>query len=212
MTRQRSNPYLHVTWIAKHLVGDKSCLWATWFKTNYRDYRRAPSDFDSARWNMEHTDLLNEQAEGIEARGCRIFVERQNDFRTESPRSGTTIHGRPDIIAVHPGGETTIYDVKTGHESASHIAQVQLYMYLIPRAQGGRWKGTTFKGALVYPGGREISVPSDSVDEAFMARVADFILKMVSDTPARRVPSLSECAWCDLTTADCPDRMESDVA
>ena len=40
-------------------------------------------------------------------------------------------------------------------------------MYLIPRAQDGRWKGTTFDGAVVYPDGREVSIPSDSVDEAF---------------------------------------------
>ena len=65
---------------------------------------------------------------------------------------------------------------------------------------------------MVYPDGREVSIPSDSVDEAFKARVADFIRKMVSDTPARRVPSLSECAWRHLTTADCSDRMEPVVA
>ena len=61
------------------------------------------------------------------------------------------IGGKPDLITVHPDGGAVIYDVKTGQESASHTAQVQLYMYLIPRAQNSRWRGTTFEGAVVYP-------------------------------------------------------------
>ncbi len=35
MTRPRSNPYLYVTWIARPLVGERNCLWAPWYKTNY---------------------------------------------------------------------------------------------------------------------------------------------------------------------------------
>lgn len=212
MTRLRHNPYIHVTWVAKALVGDRSCLWATWFKANHEHYARVPSGFDSARWNMEHTDLMNELISELEGRGCEVFIEKQNDFKVVSSRSGTLIHGVPDIIAVHPDGGATIYDAKTGQPSASHVAQVQLYMYLVPRAQNGRWRGTTFEGALVYPGGHEVTVPAESVNEAFIGRVTKFVQSMVSDKPARRVPSLAECRWCDLTRGDCPDRMESEVA
>ena len=166
MTRSRNKPYLHVTWISRYLTGDKSCIWATWFKSNNQGYAKMPSDFDSARWNMEHTDLMNELVEELEERGCQIFIERQNDFRVESSRSGVVITGKPDVIAVFPDGRTVIYDAKTGQESASHVAQVQLYMYLLPKARSGRWHGTKFEGALVYPGGREVSVPADSVDDA----------------------------------------------
>ena len=115
------------------------------------------------------------------------------------------------MIAVHPDGRVVIYDVKTGQESASHTAQVQLYMYLIPRAQDDRWRGTTFEGAVVYPG-REVPVAADSVDEDFVSRVTEFIRKMTSPLPARRVPSLSECNWCDIARPDCPDRMDSGAA
>ena len=212
MTRRRSNPYLYVTWIAKYLVGERSCLWATWFKTNHERYDKASSGFDSARWNMEHTDLMNELVDRLEERGCKVFIERQNEFRVASLRSGTVISGKPDIIAVFPDGRTVIYDAKTGQESASHVVQVQLYMYLMPRAQNGRWRGMTLEGALVYPGGREVPVSSASVDDAFIARVTEFVKRMTSGGPARRVPSLSECRWCDLTKADCPDRVKSDVA
>ena len=86
---------------------------------------------------MEHTDLLNELADRLGARGCRLYIERQNELKTESPNSGLVIHGRPDIIAVDPEGHATIYDVKTGHESDSHVAQVQIYMYLVPGRRAG---------------------------------------------------------------------------
>ena len=127
-TRPRPNPYMYATWIARYLVGEKSCQWAAWFKTNNQGFDRVPSTFDSARWNMEHTDLLNELADRLDARGCRLYIERQNEFKTESPNSGLVIHGRPDIIAVDPEGRATIYDVKTGQESDSHVAQVQIYI------------------------------------------------------------------------------------
>ena len=152
MTRRRPSPYIYATWITRPLVGERSCLWAPWFNTNNQGFEKAPSDFDSARWNMEHTDLMNELADRLDAQGHRLFIERQNEFKTESSTSGLVIHGRPDIIGVDPDGRTTIYDVKTGKESDSHIAQVQLYMYLVPRAQDGRWSGTTFDGALGIPG------------------------------------------------------------
>ena len=35
---------------------------------------------------------------------------------------------------------------------------------------------------------------------------------MTSPLPARRVPSLSECNWCDIARPDCPDRMDSGAA
>ena len=211
MTRARTNPYLYVTWIPRYLTGEKSCLWAAWFKANFQNYEKMPSDFDSAKWNMEHTDLLTELVDRLEEQGCQVFIESQNIFKVESPRSGFVISGKPDVIAVHPDGRVVVYDVKTGQESASHVAQVQLYMYLLPKAQGARWRGMKFEGAVVYKGGREVPIPADSVNEAFVSRLAKFMRKMSSPMPARKVPSLPECRFCELTSADCPDRMEPDT-
>ena len=104
---------------------------------------------------------------------------------------------------------TVICDAKTGQESASHIAQAQLYMYLLPKAPGGRWRGVKFKGVVVYADGSERHISSDSVDDAFVSRLAEFMRKMTSDMPPRRVPSLAGCGWCELTSADCPDRVSS---
>ena len=211
MTHPRTSPYMYVTWIPRYLTGDKSCLFAAWFKANHQGYAKMPSDFDAARWNMEHTDLMNELVEELEERGCEIFIEHQNSFRVESARSGAVTGGKPDMIAVYPEGRKVIYDAKTGQESASHIVQVQLYMYLLPRSQIKRWRDKKFEGAVVYADGSERRISADSVDDAFVSRVAEFMRKMTSDMPPRRVPSFSECAFCELTKADCSDRMDSDT-
>ena len=204
MTRPRTSPYMYVTWIPRYLTGDKSCLFAAWFKANHQNYKKMPSDFNSAKWNMEHTDLMNELVEELEERGCQIFIERQNSFRVESACSGVVVGGTPDIIAVHPDETVKIYDAKTGQESASHIVQVQLYMYLLPKSEMKRWRDKKIEGVVVYADGSEKRISADSVDDAFVSRVAEFMRKITSDMLPRRVPSLSECRWCELTKADSP--------
>ena len=76
-------------------------------------YAKMPSDFDSAKWNMEHTDLMNELVAELEERGCEIFIEKQNSFKVESARSGVVVGGTPDVVTVHPDGRAVIYDAKT---------------------------------------------------------------------------------------------------
>ena len=208
MTVKRPNTYLHATWIAKCLVGEKSCLWSYWYKANNQGYVKAPSDFDSARWMMEHTELLNDLVEQLERQGCEVHIEHQNGFWLKSPRSGVVISGTPDIIAVHPDGRAVIYDVKTGQPSASHTAQLQIYMYLVPRVPRSRWKSRSFDGEVVYRDGSKVEVPAASVNAEFIQKVTAFVKKMVSPLPARKVPSERECGWCDIGKADCPERME----
>ena len=112
-------------------------------------------------------------------------------------------------MARFPDGRVVVYDAKTGQESASHIAQVQLYMYLLPKSNLVQWKGMGGKleGAVVYKDGHQVDIPAESVDDAFAARVADFMQKMTAPVPPRRVPSGPECRFCELTKADCPERI-----
>ena len=54
MAYARSKPYLHATWIPRYLTGDKSCLWACWFKANYQGFDRMPSPtsmWHAGRWS-----------------------------------------------------------------------------------------------------------------------------------------------------------------
>ena len=210
MTVTRDKPYMSVTWIPKFLVGDQSCIWACWFKTHHQGYERVPSDFDSAKWNAEHTDLMNSLIEELEELGCELFIERQNSFKVKSARSGMIVSGKPDLIAVFPDGRTVIYDAKTGHKSPAHVLQVQIYMYLLPRSDMARWNGKRFEGAVVYADAHQVDIPADSIDRAFVARLATFMQKMTSGMPPRRVPSRQECRWCDIGKADCPERVESE--
>ena len=85
MTVPRTNTYLYAIWIPRYLVGDNYCLWDCWFKANFQGYENMPSDFDSARWNVEHTDLLNRLIADLEERGCELFIERQKAFRSRVP-------------------------------------------------------------------------------------------------------------------------------
>ena len=208
MTFRRPNTYLHVSWLCKALVGDKSCSWQTWFKSNHQGYAKAPSTFDLARWQMNHTELLFELADKLEQRGCEVFIEHQNSFWLESPNSGVVVSGTPDIIAVHPDGRAVIYDAKTGHPGAAHTAQVQLYMYMIPRVKGSRWQGQAFDGEVVYRDGSKVEIPASSVNAEFIQKLVAFITRMKSFMPARKVPSPRECGWCDIGKADCPERVE----
>ena len=49
-------------------------------------------------------------------------------------------------------------------------------MYLLPIAQSGGWRGAKFEGALVvYADGSERRIPADSVDDAFVSRLAEFM-------------------------------------
>ena len=78
-------------------------------------------------------------------------------------------------------------------------------MYLLPRSDLTRWRDKRFEGAVVYPDGRQVDVPADSIDDAFTTQLTDFMQKMTLDMPPRRVPSLAECGFCELTSADCAD-------
>ena len=211
MTTPRANPYVYVTWVPRYLVGDKVCAWACWYKANNRSYEKAQSDFDLAKWQMEHTDLMNKLVDELEQQGCEVFIEHQNSFKAVSSHSGMVISGKPDLVARFPDGRTVIYDAKTGQESPAHVLQVMIYMYLLPRSQDGRWRDTTFEGAVVYRNGNRVDIPAASVNQEFVARLAEFIRKMTSKKPARRVPSEQECRFCDLTRADCPVRIEPDA-
>ena len=85
-------------------------------------------------------------------------------------------------------------------------------MYLVPWQGNSRWRGTKFEDAVVYPDGSEKPIPPESIDAPFVARLTDFMQKMASDKPARRVPSEFECGQCDLTSADCPVKIEARAA
>lgn len=185
------------------MVGETSCEWAAWFKAHHesRSYKKVPSGFDEATWHLNHTALLNRIQDDLEDEGTLVHTEGQNRFALRG--SSATLGGKPDLITTY-GDKGTIYDAKTGNPSPSHHIQVMLYMYAIPRALR-QYEGVEFDGKLVYPD-HEVVVPSSAIDQTFIGNLGQLIRRLSSVTPARKVPSPIECAFCNLPEEHCPER------
>ena len=80
MPQRREHPYIWATWLPRLLTGENSCEWAIWFKAHYRDWTRQPSDFDQAKWLLDHTALVNERIRNWTVGGYDVDVEAQNRF------------------------------------------------------------------------------------------------------------------------------------
>ena len=205
MTEPRNPPYIWATSLSKLLTGDDSCEWSSWYRANHKNYERMPPSSDLVRWQMSHTALLNSMLDELERDGLIVSIEGQNTFSLEG-NSGATIGGRPDIIALEPGGERgTIYDAKTGNPRVSDSAQLMIYMYALPRTS--RFRGLRFDGRIVYSRHDDVEIPSDAVDDEFVDNLHSLIRRVAGPTPARRVPSERECGWCALTSDDCSERI-----
>ena len=111
------------------LTGENSCEWAVWFKAHYQGWDRIPSDFDQAKWMLDHTALLNERIADWTVGGYDVYTEAQNRFDLHGRTA--TLAGRPDIIARRED-HAVIVDAKTGHDSPSHA--VMIYLYALPLA------------------------------------------------------------------------------
>ena len=113
-----------------------------------------------------------------------MFTGRQNHFAL---RGGAgTLGGQPDLAA-RMGETCAIIDAKTGKPGPSHLAQVILYMYAVPRAIGRR-QGVVFDGQVAYAD-HVVDIPASAVDDRLVERLSQLIGRLASDAPARRVPS-----------------------
>ena len=205
---RESGPYIWVTWLTKLMVGENSCEWAAWFRGQHegRSWRKVPSDFNLASWQIDHTELVNKIRNDLESQGQTIFVENQNSFTLRG--ASAALAGKPDIIATREG-KGLIVDAKTGTPSPSHLVQVMTYMYAVPKALK-QYGGMGFDGRVVYQDHEE-SVPASAVDQTFINNLGSLIRRLASSTPARKVPSPMECGYCNITKEDCPERAAGDV-
>ena len=119
MPVHRETPYIWATWLPRLLTGEKSCEWANWFRAQYQDWTRQPSDFNQAQWLLQHTTLLNKRRADWENSDFSVDIEGQNGFQLRG--SSATLAGKPDLITQRDDAAVVV-DVKTGHESASHSA------------------------------------------------------------------------------------------
>ena len=206
MARLRDGgPYIWATWLTKLLAGEDSCEWSSWFKSQYdsRTWEKAPSNYDLAQWQIRHTDLLHRCAEDYRQQGYTVTLEGQNQITLQG--QAATVSGKPDLIA-RLGDMARIIDTKTGEPRASHHAQVMLYMYLLPLARP-EYRGAIITGQVVYED-HVVDIPADAVDERFINSVKSLIQRIGAREPAVKAPSRGQCRFCDITSADCPERVE----
>jgi hypothetical protein len=210
MAEKRDRPYVWVTWLPHIMLGSRVCQWGVWFKSNYKDFARRPSDFHLAAWTTEHAQRLDTLADTLTAASCGVNQENQNLFHLRRS-SGMTVGGKPDLITWSPQGQYTVYDVKTGARSDAHAIQVMLYMALLPFSN--RFKGKTFTGSILYSDrGSYVNVPPTAVDDAFRKRIGYFLVILGRPEAPARCPSPAEGRFCDITSADCPERATGEAA
>ena len=204
MTVPRENPYIWTTWLPRLLTGENSCEWAVWFKAHHQGWTRQPSQFDQTQWLLDHTDLLNEQKAQWEANGHEARVERQNSFQLRGRTA--TLAGQPDLI-VDRGNDALIIDVKSGQEQPWHTVQLMIYQYALPKASD-HYSYAKLAGEVVYPN-RTARVPRGALPDQFINNLGTRIRRIAAATPPKRVPSPRECRFCDISAADCPERIET---
>jgi CRISPR/Cas system-associated exonuclease Cas4 (RecB family) len=202
----RTSPYIWVTWITKLLAADAHCQWAAWFRA-HNTYEKIPSDFDQAKYSAEHGAMVQECVRSLEAEGWGVYVEDQNDFKLPG-KTGATLAGKPDVVAVHRDGTVKVIDCKTGKPRNSDQMQVLVYMLVLPFTHLA-CEGKALEGELRYKNGQTISIPSNKVDASMRALFRDLMERVSGDAPLSKVPSPSECRFCDIPKSECPERAES---
>ena len=80
-------------------------------------------------------------------------------------------------------------------------------MYAIPLALR-QYRGMALSGMVVYRD-HEVPIPPDAVNETFKANLVELIRRLSDTAPSRRVASAMECGFCDITGADCAERVET---
>jgi hypothetical protein len=200
---ERSNPFIWVSWISKLMAGEKQCEWASWFRSHYI-WEKLPSGLDLAKWTAGHTQLLHARRATLEAEGFTVYAEDQNSFKLMG-KTGIEVSGKPDIVAIR-GHEAYVEDCKTGTPRHSDHFQVLVYMLSLPHVEGP-CKGRNLDGRIIY-GNTVVDVPSSKIDADLKELFRKTVLTIGGPEPARKAPSWGECRYCDISNADCPERVD----
>ena len=202
MTVPRDSSYIWVTWITGLLAADKQCEWSAWFRAHFSGYEKMPTDFNLAAWKAAHGEMVRARAEALKAEGYAVFVEDQNKFTLKG--RAATLGGVPDLVAVR-GAEALVVDCKSGKQRGSDSFQVLTYMRVLPLTHVA-CRGVPLAGEVQYRDASLRIEPGQLTDE-LKGLIRGTIERVGSEMPAVKVPSLSECRFCEITAADCPERV-----
>ncbi len=201
---RNGKPYIWVTWLAKVLAGETRCEWSTWFRahTDPGSWQRVPRNGDMTEWLHRHSELLH-RARGRFHDGHTVTLEDHNYFVLRGRQA--TIAGKPDLVAID-GDRALVLDAKTGSPKRSHDEQVMLYMLALSAMPD--YEGVTFDGAVYYED-FVAEIPAARLDDTFTAQVRAEVDRIAGAVPPARAPSYSECSFCEITSEDCPERVNS---
>ncbi len=205
MTERRDNPYLWVKWITRLMAGEAHCQWAAWFRAHFHQYDKQPSTLDAAAWNAQHGEMVRARAAALRSTGYTIFIEDQNKFALRG--SAGTLGGKPDLVAMN-AGDALVVDCKTGQRRGSDYFQILIYMLVLPHVHHA-CTNRQLRGELVYQDGI-LSVPADRLTSEIRKLIRITIERAAGPEPTPRVPSATECRFCDITRRDCPDRVDEE--
>lgn len=205
MAEKRDKPYIWVTWVSK-LMGGDSCHWMAWFKAHNKDIaqvRRGDDKDDGIKeWTANHTKLLMETKAEYEANGYTVLTEDQTAFCMVG-KTGISVGGKCDLVCIK-GNECIVIDIKTGKVRLSDYYQVQIYLIAL-RHTKGPWTDKMMRGLMIYP------KPEKPVEVDPSKIEMDLFKKCVAiiggDIEPKRAPSYQGCRYCEITLADCPDRV-----
>jgi CRISPR/Cas system-associated exonuclease Cas4 (RecB family) len=208
MATPRREPFIYVTWITKILAGDQSCEWSAWFKAHYSDYEKQPRDFDIKVWTSRHGEMVRQRAGELQKEGYTVFLEDQNKFTLKG--ASATLQGKPDIVAVRESDQDyLVIDCKSGKQRDSDTFQVLIYMMALPLAHPA-CKGKVVRGQLEYPK-PEDRTDIDVLPKKTLELITSTIQRVAQAQPLPIVPTYRECRFCELTSADCTKRVDTDT-
>ena len=82
-------------------------------------------------------------------------------------------------------------------------------MYALPRAMP-EFRDARISGEIVYPD-RVQRVPQGGIDQGFVRDLSALIRRVAAPEPPPTAASASECRFCDITAADCPERVRENL-
>jgi len=54
---------------------------------------------------------------------------------------------------------------------------------------------------------QRVVIPATAVNASFIANF-DYFVELITNGPAQKAPSQCECRFCDISSADCPERVD----
>jgi hypothetical protein len=136
--------------------------------------------------------------------GWEVRLEDQNLFSL--PGRTATLAGNPDIVALK-ADLSKVLDCKTGESKGSDCMQVLIYMLALFFTRP-KYRGRKFSGEVCYSDCSQSLDPAELTPE-LEASISSAVKHAAKSDAPHTTPSVRERRFCDITAADCSDRLAS---